>query len=205
MRMLRNVIGCLALAGLVAYTMSLPDHPITKFAQATVAAVATIPAATTTAATLIAAPTIAQSPQSTASPIPAEPEMLPIVTARRTQIIYNCYGADTTENRPVIWGPNAVIVAALKSDWEVVRKLIDAGASVESTNEKGLTALMVAAQQGNLEMLRMLVERQARVDFTDFEGRTAIHYAMTAGRREAVDVLVSLPPRFDPNSAAARD
>ena len=75
MRILKNIIGCLALAGLVAYTMSLPDHPITKFAQATVAAVATIPAATTTAATLIAAPTIAQSPQSTASPIPAEPEI----------------------------------------------------------------------------------------------------------------------------------
>jgi ankyrin repeat protein len=207
MRIFRNLIGCLALAALIAYTMSLPDHPITKAAQATVAAIAAIPAPAIASTTLVANPNVAVAPAPAiaAPPLPSEPEMLSIGAAPKTHIIDNCFSADPTMNRPTIWGPNAVIVAALKSDWEVVRKLIDAGAPVESTNEEGVTALMVAAQQGNLEMVRMLVERQARVDFMDFEGRTAIHYAMAAERREAVDVLVSLTPKFDPSSAAARD
>jgi ankyrin repeat protein len=93
----------------------------------------------------------------------------------------------------------------MKAEWEIVRKLIDAGAPVESADETGLTALMVAAQQGNVEMLRTLLERQARVDFMDFEGRTAIHYAMSAGKREAVQLLLSLAPTFDPASAAAHN
>ncbi|HEV2805006.1 MAG TPA: ankyrin repeat domain-containing protein [Chthoniobacterales bacterium] len=190
MRIIRNILGSVALGALILYTMRLPDHP--KAAPAP-AAVTVIPAPALPDPMLIAGPAIG-------------PDLdLPSFPAKRTYIIDNCFGAEPERNVPVIWGPNAVITAALKQDWEVVKKLIDAGAAVESTNEKGLTALMVAAQQGQVEMIRTLLERQARADFMDFEGRTAIHYAMAAGKRQAVELLLSQAPTFDSRSSVARD
>jgi ankyrin repeat protein len=130
---------------------------------------------------------------------------LPVVPASRTHIIDHCFSADTGLRTPVLWGPNAVVTAALKEEWEIVRKLIDAGAPVESTDETGLTPLMIAAKQGNLEVLRTLLDRQARVDFMDFEGRTALHYAIAADKSDAVAILLSFTPNFQPLSAAGRE
>lgn len=193
MRLIRNILGSLALGALIVYTMSLPDHPAAPPAQALRPAAAAIPVPAATDPTLVAGASIAAN------------VLLPVIPATRMHIIDRCFTADPDLNAPVIWGPNAVITAAVKGEWEIVRKLIDAGAPVESTDETGLTALMVAARQGNLEMLRMLVDRQARVDFMDFEGRTAIHYAMAAGKRDAVEILLSRVAKFDASSAAAQD
>jgi ankyrin repeat protein len=186
-----NVLGSLALGALIVYTMRLPDHP--KMLPAPAPTVAVVPVPPVPDATLIAGPAIGAETQ------------LPVVPARRSHLIENCFTADTDLSVPVIWRKNAVITAALKQEWEIVRKLIDAGAPVESADETGLTALMVAAQQGNVEMLRTLLERQARIDFMDFEGRTAIHYAVAAGKREAVELLLSVAPNFGPSSPIARD
>jgi ankyrin repeat protein len=106
---------------------------------------------------------------------------------------------------PIVRGRNAVITAALKQEWEIVRKLIDAGAAVETADETGLTSLMVAAKHGNVEMLRTLLEREARIDFMDFEGRTALHYAIAAGKLEALQLLLSNMPNFQPSSPASSD
>ena len=190
MRIFRNILGSLVLAALIVYTMRLPNRPAP---QAPIATLAAVPASTISVAAL-----------TPALPIAAEFQ-LPITPERRNHITDNCFSAEPERNIPVIWGPNAVITAALKADWDVVRKLIDAGASVQSTDEKGRTPLMIAAQQGNLEMLRTLLERQARIDFMDFEGRSALQYAMAAGKRDAVDVLLTLTKNFDPSSAAARE
>ena len=190
MRIFRNILGSLALGALIVYTMRLPDHPN---AHAPIATLAAVPASTIPAAALVPALPIAADFQ------------LPITPVRRSQITDNCFAAEPERSIPVIWGPDAVITAALKQDWDVVRKLIDAGASVQSTDEKGRTPLMIAAQQGNLEMLRTLLERQARIDFTDFEGRTALQYAMAAGKRDAIDVLLALTKNLDPSSEAARE
>jgi len=124
---------------------------------------------------------------------------LPVVPARRGHIIDHCFNADTELSAPILRRQNAVITAALNQDWEIVRKLIDAGAPVETADETGLTSLMVAAKQGNMEMLRTLVEREARLDFMDFEGRTALHYALAAGKHEALELLLSLMPNFQPS------
>jgi ankyrin repeat protein len=130
---------------------------------------------------------------------------LPIVPARQTNIIDHCFNADTELSAPILRGPNAMITAALKEQWEIVRKLIDAGAAVETADETGLTSLMVAAKQGNIEMLRTLLEREARIDFMDFQGRTALHYAITAGKHDALELLLSRLPNFQPWSVSGRD
>jgi ankyrin repeat protein len=190
MRIFRSTLVYAFLTALIIHVMRMPDHPS---AQTPVSLAAVVPAASAPAPALIAGSTVIRDLQ------------MPTSAMTRTPRIDNCFVAEAEFNAPVIWGPNAVITAALKQDWEVVRKLIDAGASVQSTDEKGRTPLMIAAQQGNLEMLRTLLERQARIEFMDFEGRTALQYAMTAGKRDAVDVLLSLSPKLDPSSAAARD
>ena len=184
----RSILGSLALAALVVYTMRLPDHA---------AAVVSKP----TAATLPAQPT-PQPVLVVSRPIEAD-FVMPVRLEPRPRVTQDCFTAEPVFATPVIWKENALIVAALKHDWETVRKLIDAGAPVESTDQTGLTALMIAAKQGNLEMLRLLIDRQARIDFMDFEGRTAIDYAMAAGEREAVEVLFSLTSNFNPASAGA--
>lgn len=188
---IRNVLGSLALGSLVVYTARLPDHPTTV--QRPAATAVTFQAPPAGEATLIAGPAIGAETQ------------LPVIATRPSHLVENCFTTDTDLSSPVVRGKNAVITAALKGEWEIVRKLIDAGAPVESADETGLTALMVAAQQGNIEMLRTLVERQARTDFMDFEERTAIYFAMSAGKREAVDFLLSLTPSFDATSPAARN
>lgn len=192
---IRSILGSLGLAALIVYTMRLPDHP-------TNAVAVTTPGPTTPAATLPATTTTAQPTLVVARPIDANLQM-PVRLLSRNHRIDNCFTAEPDFATPVIWKENAVIVAAQKQDWETVRKLIDAGAPVESTDQTGITTLMIAAKNGNLEMLRALIDRQARIDFMDFEGRTAIDYTLAADQREAVQILFSLTKNFDPTSAGA--
>jgi len=186
---IRSILGSLGLGVLIVYTMRLPDHGQAPMPAPTVAVV---PVPPTPQPTLVVA-----------RPINVDFQM-PVQPAKRTWILDNCFAAEPAFAAPVIWKENAVIAAALKHEWETVRKLIDAGAPAESTDETGITALMVAAKQGNLEMLRTLIDRQARIDFMDFEGRTAIDYAIAAGERDAAELLFSLNSNFDPSSAGAR-
>lgn len=181
------------LAALLAYTMRLPEHPKSQPSGASLTAVPPVPATAAPETTLIAGPSIGAATE------------LPIDPFRPGHRIDNCFSADTDLSSPIVRGQNAMVTAALKEEWEIVRKLMDAGAPVESADETGLTALMVAAQRGNLEMIRTLLERQARFDYMDFQGRTALHYAIAAGKRDAVELLLSFAPNLDPGSAAARD
>lgn len=190
----RKLAGGLALAGLIVYTMSLPSPPTAQPPD---------PAPATVSLPLSSAP--AEEPTLIAGPSIGADAPLPVTPARRGHIIDHCFNADTELSAPILRRQNAVITAALKQEWEVVRKLIDAGAAVETADETGLTSLMVAARQGNLEMLRTLLERDARIDFMDFEGRTALHYAIAAGKHEALELLLSNMPNFQPWSAAGRD
>ena len=189
MRIFRTILGTLALGALIVYTMRLPQHPVAAVAAP---AVTTPPAPTTPQPILVVA-----------RPIEADFHM-PVQTAQRNHFVDQCFTTESLFATPVIWKENAVIAAALKRDWETVRKLIDAGAPVESTDQTGLTALMIAAKQGNLEILRALIDRHARIDFMDFEGRTAIDYALAAGNGDAVQVLFSLTSNFDPSTAGAQ-
>lgn len=187
-RTIRTVLGSLALAALIVYTMSLPSPPKVKRPT-----------------TVAAAPPVSEPILIAGPPIGAPEIQLPVIPARRTHIIDHCFSADVEVSAPAIRGKNVLITAALNQEWETVRRLIDAGAAVETADETGLTALMVAARQGNVEMLRTLLERQARVDFMDFEGHTALYYALAAAKLEAVQLLLPLSLNLAAASGADRD
>lgn len=127
---------------------------------------------------------------------------LPVVAARPGSVIKYCFTSESERIAPAAPGEIALIAAALKEDWEFVRRLIDAGAPVETTDEKGVTALMVAAMQGNMDMLLALLDRGAQVDLTDLSGRSALHYAIAAGKLDAVQLLL---PGFSNLEAVSGD
>jgi len=125
--------------------------------------------------------------------------------ARRTAIIDHCFTSNLDANVPATPGQVALVIAALKQDWKTVLRMLDAGASVETADDTGVTPLMAAAMQGNVEILRTLLERHASVDFTDPAGRCALHYAITAGKLEAVQLLLPLVSNLEEASAAGND
>jgi len=127
-----------------------------------------------------------------AGPLVATELTLPIATARRTHVVEHCFTAELETGLPLTRSKSALITAALKQEWETVRRLIEAGAAAESADENGLTALMVAARQGNVEVLRTLLQRQARANFMDFDGRTALHYAIAGAKLDAIELLLPL-------------
>ena len=128
-----------------------------------------------------------------------------MTAAHRTSIIDNCFTSSLDANVPASPGQVALVVAALKKDWKTVLRTLDAGASVETTDDAGVTPLMAAAMQGNVEVLRTLLERHASVDFTDLAGRCALHYALTAGKFEAVQLLLPLVSNIEALPTAEND
>jgi ankyrin repeat protein len=127
------------------------------------------------------------------------------LAARRTSLIDHCFTSDLESNVPQAPGQLALVVAALKQDWETVRRMLDAGGSVETTDDAGVTPLMAAAMQGNVGVLRTLLERKASVDRTDLNGRSALYHALAAGKLEAVQILLPLVSNLETTSAAGSD
>lgn len=129
----------------------------------------------------------------------------PMAPARGTSIIDHCFTSNLDANVPAPPGQVALVVAALKQDWPTVLRMLDVGASVETTDDTGVTPLMAAAMQGNVGILRTLLERHASVDSTDLDGRSALYYAITAGKLEAIQLLLPLVSNLEAVSAAGND
>jgi ankyrin repeat protein len=141
----------------------------------------------------------------TRASLPRTYAAFPMAAAHRISVIDHCFTSSLDANVPAPPGQVALVVAALKQDWETVLRMLDAGASVETTDDTGVTPLMAAAMQGNVGILRTLLERHASVDFSDLAGRCALHYAITAGRLEAVQLLLPLVSNLEAASAAGSD
>ncbi|XP_014278899.1 putative ankyrin repeat protein RF_0381 [Halyomorpha halys] len=68
----------------------------------------------------------------------------------------------------------------------VVKMLLDLGAGVNFTTEKGKTALHIASADGTLEVVKVLVERGVGINIQDEEGNTAL---MTAAKYSVSNIL----------------
>ena len=117
---------------------------------------------------------------------------LPVTPTRRTTIIDHCFTSGPEVIASASSREIALVVAALKKDWETVRRMLDTGASVESANDAGVTPLMVAASQGNAGMVSILLKRHANANSKDLGGRSALTYAIQRGKLEAVQALLPL-------------
>ena len=124
---------------------------------------------------------------------------------RQTSRIDHCFTSGFDVVVPPRPGQIAVVTAALKRDWETVRRMLDAGASVETADETGITPLMAAAMQGDVAMIRTLLERHASANFTDFAGNSAVHHAIRAGKLEALQELLPVVLNLEAISPAGHD
>ena len=70
-------------------------------------------------------------------------------------------------------------VAAGKAHLELVRELLNRGASVDLQNSNGGTGLMGAADHGHLPILLLLLQHSANPDLQDVDGLTALLVAAT--------------------------
>ena len=124
---------------------------------------------------------------------------------RKTSRIEHCFTLGFDVVAPPRPGQAALVTAALKQEWETVRRMLDAGASVETADDTGITPLMAAAMQGNVEMIRTLLKRHASPNFTDLSGNSAVHHAIRAGKLEALQELLPVVSNLEAISAAGHD
>ena len=88
---------------------------------------------------------------------------------------------------------SARVCPAMWSDPAVCRILIDAGADIETKDERGCSPLHSACNSGALGNVKMLVEAGAGVNVTDNEGSTCLQDAAGCGHIDTVRYLVGLP------------
>lgn len=83
----------------------------------------------------------------------------------------------------------AILMAALEGQTQVIDALTNYGASVYARMEDGRTPLMLAAQNGHTEAVKLLLEIGSSRLTTEASGRTAAELAMEAGHPEIADML----------------
>lgn len=91
------------------------------------------------------------------------------------------------------WGITPLMEAILrKSDKEIVKMLIDAGADVNHRNKDSNTALIWAAANGNKDIVKMLIDAGADVNIVNKYGETALTRAKNRKNEEVVEMLKKL-------------
>jgi len=92
---------------------------------------------------------------------------------------------DNFDTRPVI------CMAAMFNQKEVVKKLLEKGAKVDSTDGTKTTALNFAANENNLEIVKLLLEAGADPTIKDMAGENAIDKAKKKGHRKVLALFES--------------
>jgi len=98
-------------------------------------------------------------------------------------------------NFPSSNGTTPLIAAARKPDhsdgYDRASLLIDKGAKLDQTNDKGETALMLAAGAGNEKLVKLLIEKGADVNKKNGAGETVMSYAKRSGNKDNTALLES--------------
>ena len=88
-------------------------------------------------------------------------------------------------------------VAAHQGHQEMVSLLLEFGASISATNQRGVPALSFATAAGQLDTVRLLVESGANVGQRDTSGASALVLAARAGHLACLEHLVSCDWQVD--------
>jgi ankyrin repeat protein len=133
------------------------------------------------------------------SPISAE-EFVAAIVAHRTPLLDLYLNQHFDPNARTVHDRSLVLAAALEEDWRTVRRLLDAGASLDLADENRLTPLMVVAKHGRIDLAREFVGQVTNIEASDRRGWTALHYAIASGNSEMVNLLLSIMPVLETGS-----
>jgi ankyrin repeat protein len=103
-------------------------------------------------------------------------------------------GADV--NHASVYG-TPLTFAAFDSRPEIVKLLLEKGATVSAGRPDQITPLMLAARAGQVEVIRELLARGAVTNGADNNGSTALSHAAREGNAEAVAVLLQAGSAVD--------
>src|SRR5690606_33473602 len=87
--------------------------------------------------------------------------------------------------------PEDLPAAAVAGDAEAVRKLLDLGFAVDTTDAQGCSALLRAAGGGHLEVVELLLGRSADPQLAAHSGATPLSAAVSMGHGEIVERLLA--------------
>src|SRR5215467_12389946 len=76
-------------------------------------------------------------------------------------------------------GSSDLLVAIRNGDHAQVRKLIEAGADVNTVDNDGTTALMHSVIESDVRMMKLLIDKRANVNTKNSQDSTALMYAAT--------------------------
>ncbi|MGH9783827.1 MAG: ankyrin repeat domain-containing protein [Terriglobia bacterium] len=79
--------------------------------------------------------------------------------------------------------------AIRRGDVDLVRRLVEQGAVIDSKDRHGQTALMIASMRGHTDVVRLLVENRAELNHTAKCHLSALMLAVINGHAEIVRIL----------------
>ena len=132
-------------------------------------------------------------------------EFVHAIATHRTSLIDFYLSQHLDPNTRAAQDRPLVLAAALQQDWTTVRRLLDAGASVDLADENKLSPLMIAAMQGNVDTVREFISRVMNLEATDRNGWSALHYAVASGKIETVNLLLSVMPILEAGNSGLLD
>ena len=95
-----------------------------------------------------------------------------------------------------------LVAAAGENCLEVVRLLLDRGASINATDHDGWTALIKASEAGYFDVAELLVKRGADIELADSSGRRAWTYAALAGHTDIAELFKQVRAAAAPKGQA---
>jgi ankyrin repeat protein len=129
-------------------------------------------------------------------PITAE-EFVHALDTHQTSLIDRYFRDHNDPNARAASDRSLLFTAVLRDDRGLARRLLDAGATGDLTDNAGVTPLMVAAMHGDLETVRALIGHVSDIAAKDRAGHSALYYAVNAQKIEIVDLLLSLTPNLE--------
>jgi ankyrin repeat protein len=86
----------------------------------------------------------------------------------------------------------ALMICASQNDARLVKRMCDAGADIDATNQAGQTALMIASLNGHVVNVRVLCDAGASVNSTTKQlALTPLMLATVAGHTDVVQLLIA--------------
>lgn len=90
-----------------------------------------------------------------------------------------------------------ILFAAFHGNCEILKMLINAGASVDCTNEQSNTPLMVASNFGYIDCVREIIAAKANLNIENQDGKTALNFACINGHVDVIEALAAAGAPID--------
>ena len=134
--------------------------------------------------------------QQTLKPVSAD-DFLRAMESHQNSLVDRYFKQHQNPNVRTANDRSLLFTAILREDSVVARRLLDAGANADLSDNAAVTPLMVASMHGDLELVRALAGHVTDIAARDRAGHSALYYAVTAQNPDVVDLLLNLTPNLE--------